>query len=212
MQDVRPIFDFCQNPIIQKQHGTMSFDFARESVLRPIFVLSKFSRNNEFLFPPLEAYENSTSAAGRKHYLPWNEKTINKLFWRGSSTGDSYSKRKIDPEYNWRNSHRPRLHLKLQNQTGESEIWVKRGREWVPEQWNNGELNKAYMDVGLTGKPHQCNQEDGTCDEMASEIVFKEKVTPEEAAKYKYALDGEFWHDRSFGNGLLDESMLMTAI
>jgi hypothetical protein len=59
--------------------------------MRPIFVLSKHMRNNEFLFPPMEAYENATDATALKKYKPWSEKTVNKIFWRGTSTGDSYS-------------------------------------------------------------------------------------------------------------------------
>lgn len=31
----------------------------------------------------------------------------------------------------------------------------------------------------------QCNKEDGTCDEMANEIIFKDRVSPEDAANYK---------------------------
>jgi hypothetical protein len=155
VKDVRPGFDWCQNPTIQKQHGTMSFDFPRDTVLRPIFVLSKHMRNNEFLFPPMEAYENATDASALKKYLPWEEKTINKIFWRGTSTGDSYSKRKSDPKYDWRKQHRPRLHLMAQAEEGTKQIWLQRGREWVPEDWSVKRLNEHYMDVGLTGKPHQ---------------------------------------------------------
>lgn len=195
LADPRPAFDFCQNPITQKLHGTMSFDFPRETVLRPIFVLSKFSRNNEFLFPPMEAYENATTPEARKKFQPWEAKTINKLFWRGSSTGDSYSVRK---NYDWRRSHRPRLHLMMQNETGNVDIWIKHGREWAEEEWSTAKVNEYYMDVGLTGKPHQCNQADGTCDEMAKEIKFKDRVQPEDAAKYKYVLDvdGNGWSSR----------------
>jgi len=31
----------------------------------------------------------------------------------------------------------------------------------------------------------QCNEEDGTCDEMAREILFKDRVASQDAAKYK---------------------------
>lgn len=133
----------------------MSFDFPRDTVLRPIFVLSKHMRNNEFLFPPMEAYENATSPDALKKYKPWEEKTINKIFWRGTSTGDSYSKRKSDPNYDWRRQHRPRLHLMAQNDEGDREVWLQRGREWVPESWGIKKLNDVYLDIGLTGKPHQ---------------------------------------------------------
>lgn len=197
VQDVRPGMDWCQVPGVKKLHGTMSHDVTKDSVLRPIFVLSKHHRNNEFLFPAMEAYENFTSADAQKKHLPWNQKTINKLFWRGSSTGDSYSKRKSDPGYDWRKSHRPRLHLMMQQEEGDTEIWVKRGREWEPEVWSVAKLNAEYMDVGLAGKPHQCNEADGTCAEMAAEIKFKDKVNPEDAARYKCesfeVLDARSW-------------------
>lgn len=186
--DPLPTYDFCSNPSLLKLHGSLSFDFCRETVLRPIFQLSKFVRNPEFLTTPLEAYDNFTSAEGRKKYVPWEQKSISKLFWRGSTTGDSYSKRK---DYTWHQSHRPRLALMTQDgQVGEKQIWVKaRGRTdggaWNKESWSINRLNEAYMDIGLTGGPHQCKKEDGTCDEMAKEIQFKDRVRPEDAAKYK---------------------------
>jgi hypothetical protein len=150
--DPRPTFDFCANPSLLQQHGSLSFDFVRETMLRPIFQLSKFSRNPEFLTTPLEAYENATSKSAMEKYTPWEGKTENKLFWRGSSTGDSYSKRK---NYDWRNSHRPRLHLMAQATEGDEKVWVERGKDWELEAWNQGKLNEKYLDVGLAGKPHQ---------------------------------------------------------
>lgn len=158
VKDVRPGFDWCQNPETQKLHGTMSFDFPRDTVMRPIFVLSKHMRNNEFLFPPMEAYENATDAQALKKYKPWSQKTINKIFWRGTSTGDSYSKRKSDPGYDWRRQHRPRLHLLAQQEEGTKDVWLHRGREWIPENWAVKKLNEQYLDIGLTGKPHQVNK------------------------------------------------------
>lgn len=198
VQDVRPGFDWCQNPGTQKLHGTMSFDFPRDTTMRPIFVLSKHQRNNEFLFPPMEAYENATDPEAIKKYKPWAEKTINKVFWRGTSTGDSYSKRKSDPNYDWRKQHRPRLHLMAQAEEGSKDIWLRRGREWVPEDWSIKRLNEHYLDISLTGKPHQCDQADGTCDEMAAEIKFADRIAPEQAAQYKYVLDvdGNGWSSR----------------
>ncbi|WWC88904.1 uncharacterized protein L201_003819 [Kwoniella dendrophila CBS 6074] len=188
-------YDFCYNPSLLKLHGSLSFDFCRETVLRPIFQLSKFVRNPEFLTTPLEAYDNFTSSEGRKKYVPWEQKTISKLFWRGSTTGDSYSKRK---DYTWHQSHRPRLALMTQEKKGLKDVWVKRGKDWDKESWSISRLNEAYMDIGLTGGPHQCKKEDGTCDEMANEIEFKDRVRPEDAAKYKYVfdIDGNGWSSR----------------
>jgi hypothetical protein len=103
----------------------------------------------------MEAYENATDATALKKYKPWSEKTVNKIFWRGTSTGDSYSKRKSDPDYDWRRQHRPRLHLMAQQEEGTKDVWLHRGREWIPENWAVKKLNEHYLDVGLTGKPHQ---------------------------------------------------------
>ncbi|WRT67552.1 uncharacterized protein IL334_004524 [Kwoniella shivajii] len=202
-------YDYCYNPSLLKTHGSLSFDFCRETVLRPIFQLSKFVRNPELLTTPLEAYENFTSTDAQKKYVPWEEKTISKLFWRGSTTGDSYSKRK---DYTWHQSHRPRLALMTQAKEGLKNVWVKRGKEWDKESWGISKLNEAYMDVGLTGVPHQCKKEDGTCDEMANEIIFKDRVRPEEAAKYKYVfdIDGNGWSSR-FHRLIMSGSVVVKA-
>ncbi|WVN88726.1 uncharacterized protein L203_103939 [Cryptococcus depauperatus CBS 7841] len=204
-------FDFCYNPDLLHNHGALSWNFVRETMLRPIFQLSKFSRNPEFLTTPLEAYENFISVSAQKKYSPWNEKTINKLFWRGSSTGDSYSKRS-NTNYTWRESHRPRLALKTQAQTGEENVWVRRGYAWEKESWPLAKLNEAYMDVGLTGGPHQCKKEDGTCAEMEKEIIFKGRVSPEQSAKYKYVfdIDGNGWSSR-FHRLLMSGSVVIKA-
>ncbi|WVR06184.1 hypothetical protein IAU60_003214 [Kwoniella sp. DSM 27419] len=189
-------YDFCYNPALLKQHGSLSFDFARDNVLRPIFQLSKFTRNPEFLTTPLEAYENFTTPEARSKHVPWEKKSISKLFWRGSSTGDSYSKRK---DYTWRQSHRPRLALMTQETEGVRDVWVKRKiAGWDKESWAVAKLNERYMDVGLTGKAHQCHSDDGTCQEMDAEIKFKGRVDPVEAAKYKYVfdIDGNGWSSR----------------
>lgn len=152
MYDPAPGYDFCYTPENLRLHGALSFDFTRETILRPIFQLSKFARNPEFLTTPLQAYENVTSEAARKKTMKWEDKTVDKLFWRGSSTGDSYAKKKNG---DWRRSHRPRLHLMAQNGQGSDEVYVQRGRQWERESWEKGKLNEVYLDVGLTGKPHQ---------------------------------------------------------
>lgn len=188
IHDPRLTYDFCDNPKLMSESGLLSYDSERQSFLRPLFVLSKFNRNGELLVTPLDAYENSTSPAGLSHYTSWENKTIPKLFWRGSSTGDHFSARR---GYDWHESHRPRLHLFANRLDGFSEVWVKRGaghgegeRGWVREKWSNRELNHHYLDVGLTAI-HQCKEEDGTCAQMREEITLAPRVDPEDAAKYK---------------------------
>lgn len=42
-----------------------------------------------------------------------------------------------------------------QGKEGDQGVWVERGKEWVWEVWNKGRLNAGWMDVGLSGQPHQ---------------------------------------------------------
>ncbi len=46
----------------------------------------------------------------------------------------------------------------MQNETGNVDIWIKHGREWAEEEWSTAKVNEYYMDVGLTGKPHQVSK------------------------------------------------------
>jgi hypothetical protein len=42
-----------------------------------------------------------------------------------------------------------------QSKEGLERIWVKRGTEWRLEEWTKKRLNEEYLDIGLTGHPHQ---------------------------------------------------------
>lgn len=178
-------FDFCYSPDLINQHGALSFQVERDTMLRPIFQLSKFSRNPEFLITPLDAYENATDHAKQADSLTWDQKTENKLLWRGTTTGDSYSKRK---GYDWHRSHRPRLVLMANAKKGERDVWVQKNGVWKKQRYSLAELNEKWMDIAITNDPHQCNKEDGTCDEMARELTKKDRLNHEAAAKYKCQL------------------------
>ena len=97
---------------------------------------------------------NHTSLHVVNQFTSWSSKSQNKVFWRGSSTGDAYTKNK-NTKGGWRASHRPRLALMAQAKEGLERIWVKRGTEWRLEEWTKKRLNEEYLDIGLTGHPHQ---------------------------------------------------------
>jgi hypothetical protein len=69
-------------------------------------------------------------------------------------TGDFYSGR---DDYNWRNSHRVRLHTTTHDKEGQRQIYVKSRRTgaWEWQSWSTKILNEAYMDVGLVDGPMQ---------------------------------------------------------
>jgi len=165
-------------------------------MIRPMFHQSKFVRNGEFVVTPLDYYFNFT-AENRGQYTPWDEKDTPKLFWRGKTTGDVYSHRN---DFNWRNSHRIRLHTLTHDTEGHRDIYVKSSTGgWEMQTWQAGKINEAYTDIGLTDGPmqvnispvhadpadRQCNKKDGTCEEMQEAIDWSPRVMPPAAAKYK---------------------------
>ena len=175
IHDQRLSNDFCQNPELLHFHGGLSYDTARGTTLRPMFHQSKFNVCPEILLTPLDYFSNVSSKGTQDQFLPWDEKDINKMHWRGRMTGDFYSARK---DYNWHNSHRIRLHQSTHAEEGQVGIYVKGRRTggWEWQTWNKGTINKAYTDVGLTDKPQQVGPPfpDSThpCWSTSSEIAY----------------------------------------
>ncbi|KAL7415370.1 glycosyl transferase family 90-domain-containing protein [Mrakia frigida] len=61
-----------------------------------------------------------------------------------------------------------------------------------------GQLNERLLDVGLAYDPIQCDQEDGTCDDVTRELTFRPVTTFDHENHYKYILDidGNAWSAR----------------
>lgn len=179
-------------------HGAFTWPMRRGCKMRPVFQLSKLSQNHEFLLSPLEAYLNASHKDAQASTSEWSEKTIPKLFWRGSTTGDHYTlPQKSRPGYDWRLSHRPRFHFFANGKEGETKVWVKRASGWHRERWARSDLNDHYFDAGVAAV-NQCEKSDGTCDIMKEEIIPKSKVSPAQAKAYKYVfdIDGNGWSSR----------------
>lgn len=126
------------------------------SELRPLVVLSKYSNNAEILAVPLQAFQNLSTI--ESEFYPWEEKDIDKVFWRGSSTGGFNHQRP------WQDSHRMRLHLMINGPKGKEQVLKDSTRDVMMPDGKGGfnletldeaTLTKAYMDVGLSGKPIQ---------------------------------------------------------
>jgi hypothetical protein len=137
--------------------GSMDSEDRSPSLLKPVLVLSKFPGDSSFQTTPMEAYSNFTAADVAR--LPkWEDKTDNRLFWRGSSTG-GYNKQR-----DWKESHRLRLHLMVNGPKGGDAWWAKEVRDVMIPQGESGYqvvrrwervLSKAYADVKLAGTPVQ---------------------------------------------------------
>ncbi|KAK4689532.1 hypothetical protein P7C73_g565, partial [Tremellales sp. Uapishka_1] len=196
-----PTMDYCDFPELKRLHGAMHIDYEDRSpsILKPVMVLSKFPGDASFQTTPMEAYTNFTTAD-----VPllgtWEDKTDNRLFWRGSTTGG------YNVHRDWKESHRMRLHLMVNGPKGGDVWWEKEVREiMVP----NGEagfknvrrwarvLSKAYVDVKLAGSPVQCPTPE-LCKQVADTIEFGDRVWPDQASAFKYNLDvdGNGWSSR----------------
>lgn len=191
-------FDLCQHPEISTLHGVTSGKRQNmDPELKPMFCLSKTTVNTDILGIPVEQWQNDLPV------VPWNERTKEALLWRGSNTGAWHS-----AETTWRLSHRTRLveqcsadasgdvdllpapKANLPGRTLE-EALLSTSRHW---------LNAKYLDVAFTGQPIQCNEADGTCDELREGYDFREEsMSHHEALQYKYVLDvdGNAWSARA---------------
>ncbi|KAJ9122403.1 hypothetical protein QFC22_001826 [Naganishia vaughanmartiniae] len=188
IHDHSPTMDFCQHPSLKKLHGAMSLDYLDRSPseLRPLFVLSKYITDSEFLQTAIQGFKNQSDLKP-SDTIPWEEKTESKLFWRGSSTGG------FDKKIPWEWSHRMRLHFMINGEKGNEDemkhdlkqVMVPDGKDgFAIEQVDRWTLNKAYMDVGLAGKPMQC-QSNHLCEDIEAKVKFSPYVPPDTGGRYK---------------------------
>lgn len=151
--------NFCQHPSLKRLHGALSLDYPGRtpSELRPLFVLSKFANNGEIVQTPLQAYKNLSDLIPSE-FSDWSEKTYNRVFWRGSSTGG------FNVQRPWQDSHRTRLHLMVNGKKfHEHDLKEDMHDVMMPDGYGGFEvqpfdmaaLANAYTDIGLAGSPHQ---------------------------------------------------------
>lgn len=121
----------------------------------------------------------------------------------GSSTGLWHSK-----QNKWQSSQRERVHL-LANMAVTPESLAQTTPVLIQDSstsvldivpYPTLELNKRFFDVGFASDPVECDEADGTCDEMKALFAgtIKDAVEPAAASKYRYALDldGNSWSSR----------------
>jgi hypothetical protein len=190
--------DICANPYLAPLHGLTLEPHEPDShprphtQLLPLFSLAKTSLNSDILITPLEQFADPPKD------VPWEFKRDPRLYWRGSPTGISM----MHKDVKWRDSHRWRLHLFANNMTGEREVLVPRlnastvglGTETMAAE----EAAKWFFDMRLAGGPIQCDEDDGTCDDMQEEIEWAEFEPPSAMRESKFALDidGNGWSGR----------------
>ncbi|KAG8972533.1 F-actin-capping protein subunit alpha [Tulasnella sp. 425] len=189
-------FNFCQNPSILSQNGIFSIRHAHDSHVIPLFVQCKLQQGGDIQYPSLVQWQEPRAP---ETLIPWRERPNNKLFWRGRMTGAHYNK-----QYGWRHTHRFRLHELAWNETfADDEVAVlvegdaKTEKGLKRKVFRRKALNDALLDVGLVGDVFQCDEKDGTCDEIRRSIKLLEPVYGAGGlAKYALDVDGNGWSGR----------------
>lgn len=184
--------NFCHNPSLLQYHGHFLRNFARDSKIDPFFVRSKLLQGGGMLIPPTYSWHKRDGS----HVPPFVNRTLTKLFWRGSTTGSHHFKS------SWRDNHRNHLHFMTNSEDNIEQVPVLVEEEdgsLRKVTYNRKELNDAYMDVGLVEKLVQCDKNDGACEDMEAHIKFLPRVyaTPSDpywggiywGQNHKYTLD-----------------------
>nr|ODN77252.1 hypothetical protein L203_06332 [Cryptococcus depauperatus CBS 7841] len=215
------LMDICQHPSLLSIHGALIGQSPVAQPLTPIISLSKTRLHSDILGVPIEQWVDTTPIN-----LPWERKKKKKLLWRGSNTGAYHS-----VHTSWRQSHRARLLAVTNMMNDKDKVEMvdpnvtekihmlaapkKIGSESLIVTAKTVELEAAnirYMDTAFTGSPIQCDKEDDTCENLASEFPWLDSMSHEEALNYKYVLDidGNAWSAR-FKRLLASESLIFKA-
>lgn len=105
--------DLCQHPEIMPLHGFTTATGTNLGELVPLFTFAKTNVHSDVLATPLEQYSSTYIGDDPD----WNEKSINKLLWRGSTTGAEFAK-----HVDWQLSQRARMHFMSHETKGSHEV------------------------------------------------------------------------------------------
>lgn len=164
--DHQEAMNLCNHPEIMNLHGFTSVSGTKPGPLVPLFTFAKTNVHSDILVTPLEQYSDSYIG-----YDPdWEKKTLNKLMWRGSTTGIDFYE-----EHDWKNSQRARLHFLANEKRGTKDVlYAEEDGPIAEKRYNVNGLNRAYMDVAFAGGPVQCDPP--TCALMSQMIEFRDTM------------------------------------
>merc|ERR1711939_1195986 len=141
--DYQSALDVCQHPETMNLHGFTSVSGTDPGPLVPLFTFAKTNVHSDILVTPLEQYSDTYIG----YDPPWEKKPINKLMWRGSTTGVDF-----DELNDWRNSQRARLHFLSHEQQGERNVLVAEADKAMQERkLPLKDMNAKYMDTPFSG-------------------------------------------------------------
>jgi len=169
-------------------HGFTTSIGTNPGELTPLFTFAKTVVHSDILATPLEQYSSSYIGDDPD----WREKGINKVLWRGSTTGVEFVK-----HVEWQLSQRARMHFLSHETAGEQSImWADTDGLQQEKNFPIKALNDLYMDASFSGSPVQCDEE--TCPVMEKLIEFAPTMGLDESYQFKYLvdIDGNGWSGR----------------
>ncbi|BEJ11490.1 hypothetical protein CspHIS471_0109120 [Cutaneotrichosporon sp. HIS471] len=205
--DHKASMDPCAHPELVRLHGFLSGKVPAVEELSAKFAISKTWLHADVLgIPPEMVADNVT-------LVPWSGKVQNRLLWRGANTGMYYSS-----GMEWRDSHRVRLMELGDEAEGTANVLAPPGRMEGRSVGKSamaqdvGLANTAHFDMAFVDAPIQCDDEDGTCAEIAIEYPYRERVSRDDADRHKYVadVDGNAWSAR-FQRLLMSGSLVFKA-
>lgn len=186
--DHRAGMDPCQHPHLFQQHG--QFLSHKKGPVPDHDLIPQFSYS-----PTLGVHSDITAAVPHgwisdlspSHNLAWDNRTDDRLYWRGRNTGIWHGEEPF-----WRSSHRIRMiEWALQGLEGNvtfllpptselekvgEDISVKRSR-YAP----------AMLDIAFAGEPLNCPPQ--ICELLRKRFEFRKVHTLHDAGRYRYVLD-----------------------
>ncbi|KAM0745918.1 hypothetical protein T439DRAFT_330273 [Meredithblackwellia eburnea MCA 4105] len=194
IEDHLASMDFCRHPERQGLHGYTAWEGPRPNILFPVFSFTSTSVSSDFLATPIDQYD-----VEQGEDPVWENKTMNKAIWRGSTTG---ARLDIPNMRKW--SQRPRLCL-LYRQPGT--ITLPYSPLDTPSTLGPMSafttrltmLAYRYFDFKFIGEPEQCD-DPTACEEFKALPVWGDWVIQDDQNKYKYTIDvdGNGWSGRFF--------------
>ena len=156
--------------------------------MSPTFGMSSSLLHTDILTPTLEHFRLDVLSLDR---IPWEEKTDDRLLWRGRNTG-MWAHAGND----WRNAQRQRLVGLFQhghNDTTDERIIPvhdpdEDGSGKPPIEISATELNLDLMDIAFGDTPVQCDRD--LCPVLENELNFiHERQSHPDGYKYRYVMD-----------------------
>lgn len=191
--DHKASMDPCAHPDLVRLHGFLAGKAPAAEELSAKFAISKTWLHADVLgIPPEMVADNVT-------LVPWARKVHRRLLWRGANTGMFYAS-----DVQWRDSHRVRLMEKGDEAEGLDNVLAPPGNmggRSVGEAAGDQDVaaaNAAHFDMAFVDAPIQCDDEDGTCAEIAAEYPYRGRVSREDADAHRYVVDvdGNAWSAR----------------